>query len=71
MGREAAEEKLRSLGATVTSSVTKNTTALICGAKPGKGKKIGTVIGGAAALAAVSTAAAIVLKNKKKKSKKK
>lgn len=38
MGREEAEDKLRSLGATVTSSVTKNTTALITGAKPGKGK---------------------------------
>lgn len=38
MGREAAEDKLRELGATVTSSVTKNTTALITGAKPGKGK---------------------------------
>ena len=38
MGREEAEEKLRALGATVTSSVTKTTTALICGEKPGKGK---------------------------------
>ncbi len=38
MGREDAEEKLRELGATVTSSVTKTTTALICGEKPGKGK---------------------------------
>ncbi|MBQ6510414.1 NAD-dependent DNA ligase LigA [Candidatus Saccharibacteria bacterium] len=38
MGREAAEDKLRELGATVTSSVTKTTTALICGEKPGKGK---------------------------------
>lgn len=38
MGREAAEDKLRSLGATVTGSVTKKTTALIAGAKPGKGK---------------------------------
>ena len=38
MGREAAEDKLRELGATVTSSVTKNTTALILGAKPGKSK---------------------------------
>ena len=37
-GREAAEEKLRSLGATVTSSVTKSTTALILGAKPGASK---------------------------------
>ena len=38
MGREEAEEKLREKGATVTSSVTKTTTALICGEKPGKGK---------------------------------
>lgn len=38
MGREAAEDKLRELGATVTSSVTKNTTALIVGEKPGKSK---------------------------------
>ena len=38
MGREEAEDKLRSLGATVTSSVTKNTMALIVGAKPGKSK---------------------------------
>ena len=38
MGREEAEDKLRSLGATVTSSVTKNTTALIIGEKPGKSK---------------------------------
>ncbi len=38
MGREEAEDKLRSLGATVTSTVTKNTTALIVGAKPGKSK---------------------------------
>lgn len=38
MGREEAEDKLRSLGATVTSSVTKNTTALIVGEKPGKSK---------------------------------
>lgn len=38
MGREAAEDKLRALGATVTSGVTKNTTALIVGAKPGKSK---------------------------------
>lgn len=38
MGREEAEDKLRELGATVTSSVTKGTTALITGAKPGKGK---------------------------------
>lgn len=38
MGREEAEDKLRALGATVTSNVTKNTTALITGAKPGKSK---------------------------------
>ena len=38
MGREEAEDKLRALGATVTSSVTKNTTALIIGEKPGKSK---------------------------------
>ncbi len=38
MGREEAEDRLRALGATVTSSVTKNTTALIAGAKPGKSK---------------------------------
>ena len=38
MGREEAEERLRELGATVTSSVTKNTTALIVGEKPGKSK---------------------------------
>ncbi len=37
-GREAAEDKLRRLGATVTSSVTKTTTALILGAKPGASK---------------------------------
>ena len=37
-GREEAEDKLRELGATVTSSVTKNTTALILGEKPGKSK---------------------------------
>ena len=37
-GREEAEDKLRSLGATVTNSVTKNTTALILGDKPGKSK---------------------------------
>ena len=35
---EEAEEKLRNLGATVTSSVTKTTTALILGEKPGKSK---------------------------------
>lgn len=38
MGRAEAEEKLRALGATVTSSVTKTTTALITGDKPGKSK---------------------------------
>ena len=38
MGREEAEDKLRELGATVTSSVTKATTALIMGEKPGKSK---------------------------------
>lgn len=38
MGREEAEDKLRALGATVTSSVTKNTTALIVGEKPGRSK---------------------------------
>lgn len=38
MGREEAEDRLRELGATVTSSVTRNTTALIVGEKPGKSK---------------------------------
>lgn len=38
MGREAAEDRLRSLGATVTGGVTKATTALIAGDKPGKSK---------------------------------
>ncbi|MBQ9018506.1 NAD-dependent DNA ligase LigA [Candidatus Saccharibacteria bacterium] len=38
MGREEAEDILRNLGATVTSSVTKTTTALIVGEKPGKSK---------------------------------
>ena len=38
MGREEAEDLLREKGATVTSSVTKNTTALIVGAKPGASK---------------------------------
>ena len=38
MGREEAEDRLRSLGATVTSGVTKTTTALITGEKPGKSK---------------------------------
>ena len=38
MGREEAEDRLRALGAVVTSGVTKNTTALITGEKPGKSK---------------------------------
>ena len=38
MGREEAEDKLRALGANVTSSVTRTTTALIVGEKPGKSK---------------------------------
>ena len=38
MGREEAEDKLRELGATATASVTKKTTALIVGEKPGKSK---------------------------------
>ena len=38
MGREEAEDKLRALGAIVTSGVTKDTTALIVGTKPGKSK---------------------------------
>lgn len=38
MGREEAEDELRALGATVTSGVTKTTTALITGEKPGKSK---------------------------------
>ncbi len=38
MDREKAEDELRKLGATITSSVTKNTTALIVGEKPGKSK---------------------------------
>ena len=37
-GREEAEDLLRQKGATVTSSVTKTTTALILGEKPGKSK---------------------------------
>ena len=46
MGREEAEDLLREKGATATSSVTKNTTALIAGAKPGalkvtKAEKLG------------------------------
>ena len=40
MGREEAEDRLREKGATITSSVTKNTTALIAGKKPGKSKTI-------------------------------
>lgn len=49
MGREEAEDLLREKGATVTSSVTKNTTALIAGAKSGaskvtKAEKIGIKI---------------------------
>ena len=38
MGREEAEDRLRTLGAVVTSSVTRGTTALIVGEKPGKSK---------------------------------
>ncbi len=38
MGREEAEDKLREKGATITSGVTKTTTALIVGDKPGKSK---------------------------------
>lgn len=38
MGRDEAESKLRELGATVTGSVTKSTTALIIGEKPGGSK---------------------------------
>lgn len=38
LGREEAEDLLREKGATVTGSVTKNTTALIAGAKPGASK---------------------------------
>lgn len=38
LGREEAQDLLREKGATVTSSVTKNTTALIAGAKPGASK---------------------------------
>ena len=40
MGRDEAEAKLRELGATVTGSVTKHTTALIAGEKPGAGKTV-------------------------------
>ena len=38
MGREEAEDRLRALGAKVTSAVTKDTTALIAGEKPGRAK---------------------------------
>lgn len=38
MDRETAEDRLRSLGATITNGVTKNTTALITGKKPGASK---------------------------------
>lgn len=38
MGREEAEDRLREKGATITSGVVKNTTALVAGAKPGKSK---------------------------------
>ena len=37
-GREEAEDKLRAFGATITKSVTKTTTALILGEKPGASK---------------------------------
>lgn len=40
MGRDEAEAKLRELGATVTGSVTKHTTALIAGEKPGSSKTV-------------------------------
>ena len=40
MGRDEAEVKLRELGATVTGSVTKHTTALIVGEKPGSSKTV-------------------------------
>ena len=60
MGREEAEDRLRALGATVTSSVTRGTTALIVGEKPGKAKlekaaKLGTPIIGEAELASLLT----------------
>lgn len=38
MDRELAEERLRMLGATITNTVTKNTTALIVGTNPGNSK---------------------------------
>ena len=40
MGRNEAEARLRELGATVTGSVTKHTTALIVGEKPGSSKTV-------------------------------
>ena len=40
MGRDQAEARLRELGATVTGSVTKHTTALIVGEKPGSSKTV-------------------------------
>ena len=40
MGRDEAEARLRELGATVTGSVTKHTTALIAGEKPGSSKTV-------------------------------
>jgi DNA ligase (NAD+) len=40
MGRDEAEARLRELGATVTGSVTKHTTALIVGEKPGSSKTV-------------------------------
>lgn len=40
MGRDEAETRLRELGATVTGSVTKHTTALIVGEKPGSSKTV-------------------------------
>lgn len=38
MGREEAEDRLREKGAKITSGITKDTTALITGEKPGKSK---------------------------------
>lgn len=40
MGRDEAEARLRELGATVTGSVTKHTTVLIVGEKPGSSKTV-------------------------------
>lgn len=40
MGRDEAEARLQELGATVTGSVTKHTTALIVGEKPGSSKTV-------------------------------